>query len=132
MVQFVISTKGKEVVDITDSVSLLLKKEKVDTGLCNLFVSHTTAALTVADLDPGTDKDILEAYTHMVPKLKYRHPHDPQHVGDHIMSALVGVSLTLPFKNGKLILGTWQRVILIDFAGSRKRTITLTVVKEKR
>ncbi|MCH7641438.1 YjbQ family protein, partial [Patescibacteria group bacterium] len=67
-----ISRKKKEVVDITDNVEHILRNEKVKDGVCNLFVTHTTAALTVADLDPGTDQDLLDAYTEMVPKLKYR------------------------------------------------------------
>ena len=127
-----LSRKKKEVVDITDNVEDILREEKVKDGVCNLFVTHTTAALTVADLDPGTDQDLLDAYTEMVPKLKYRHPHDPSHVGDHILSALIGVSLNVPFKRGKLILGTWQRVVLIDLNGPRERSINVSILVETK
>ncbi len=130
MDQIKIKSKGKEVIDITDAIVSFLDTRSIKDGLCNIFVEHTTAAVTVSDLDPGTDKDLIDAFSNMVPDLKYRHPHDPSHVGDHIMSALVGVSLTLPFKNGKLILGTWQRVVLVDFDGPRERNINFSVIKE--
>jgi secondary thiamine-phosphate synthase enzyme len=64
----------------------------------------------------------------MIPKLKYRHPHDPSHVGDHIMSSIIGTSLTLPFENKNLALGTWQRVVLIEFDGPRERKIFIKII----
>ena len=115
--------KKREIIDITDRVQSLLG----GSGLCNLLVLHTTAALTTADLDPGTDLDILDALEAMVPKLRYRHPHDPEHVPDHILSALIGTSVALPFEGGKLVLGTWQRVVLIELDGPREREIALTI-----
>ena len=122
--------KKREVLDITDKIEALLADSKA-TGICNLLVLHTTAALTTADLDPGTDLDLLDAFEAMVPKLKYRHPHNPAHVGDHILSALVGTSVALPFENGKLLLGTWQRVVLVELDGPRDRHIAMTVTFEK-
>ena len=119
----VATEKKKQVVDITDQVEASLPAGE---GVVNLFLTHTTAALTTADLDPGTDLDYLDAYDSMVPKLKYRHPHDPSHVGDHIMSTLIGTSLSLPYKGGSLILGTWQRIVLIEFNGPREREILIS------
>jgi secondary thiamine-phosphate synthase enzyme len=95
-----------------------------------LFILHTTAALTTADLDPGTDLDMLDAFEAMIPKLRYRHPHNPEHVPDHILSALIGTSVALPFERGKLILGTWQRVVLIELDGPRERQLVVTVTIE--
>jgi secondary thiamine-phosphate synthase enzyme len=115
--------KKREVVDITDRVEGLVS----GSGLCNLLVLHTTAALTTADLDPGTDLDILDAFEAIIPKLRYRHPHDPEHVPDHILSALIGTSVALPFEDGKLVLGTWQRVVLIELDGPREREIVVTL-----
>ncbi len=115
----------KEVVDITDRINSELEKQHVKMGVCNLFLTHTTASLTTADLDPGTDQDYLDAFEELVPKLKYRHPHDPSHAPDHILSTLIGTSLTLPVENGHLVLGTWQRVVLIEFDGPRERQIML-------
>lgn len=118
----------REVIDVTEKIEGLIKKEKMKKGLCHLFITNTTAAITTADLDPGTDLDMLDAFEEMLPDLKYRHPHDPNHVGDHIMSSIIGSSLTVPFKNSKLILGTWQRVVLIEFYGPRERNIKVRLI----
>jgi len=119
--------KKREVLDITDLIQERLVSSPMSTGVCNLLVLHTTAALTTADLDPGTDLDLLDAFEAMVPKLRYRHPHNPAHVGDHIMSALIGTSVSLPFETKKLLLGTWQRVVLIELDGPREREIALSI-----
>lgn len=118
----------KEVVDITDLVQEELAKRGAGEGSCHLFLLHTTAALTVMDLDPGTDLDILDAFEAMIPRLQYRHPHNPSHAPDHIASALMGISLAVPVENGKFLLGTWQRIALIEFDGPRKRDIVLSLV----
>ena len=130
MVRISIRTaKKKEVVDITDRVHEELSEQKFKEGLCNLFLTHTTASLTTADLDPGTDQDYLDAFEKMIPKLNFRHPHDPSHMPDHILSSLIGISLVLPVENGKLVLGTWQRVILIEFDGPREREIVINLLQ---
>ena len=116
--------KKREVVDITEQVeSGLRQPASGKNGFCHLSVLHTTAALTTADLDPGTDLDLLDAFEHMVPKLRYRHPHDPSHAGDHILSALIGTSVSVAVADGKLMLGTWQRIVLVELDGPRERQI---------
>lgn len=122
--------KKREVVDLTDFLEEQLHKGNAQSGICHVLVLHTTAALTTADLDPGTDLDMLDAFEAMMPKLRYRHPHDPSHVPDHILSALIGTALSLPFKNRKLVLGTWQRVVLIELDGPRQRELALSVFAE--
>lgn len=122
------TSEKKEVVDITELVHELLKNIEIKEGVCTLHLMHTTAALTTADLDPGTDEDILKALEGMVPKLAYRHPHDPKHVSDHILSAIVGTSLSIPFKNRELLLGTWQQVVLLEFSGPRPREIVVSIL----
>jgi secondary thiamine-phosphate synthase enzyme len=129
MQYFIRTHRKKEIVDITDEIDALLEKEEIDTGLCTIFVKHTTAAITTADLDPGTDQDMLDAFEAIIPKLHYRHPHNPSHVGDHIMSSVIGPSVTIPFINGRLDLGTWQRVILVELDGPREREVVISVVK---
>lgn len=119
------TNKSKEVLDITNLVEEKLSEFGVEEGVCHLFLLHTTAALTTADLDPGTDLDMLDAFDKIIPRLKYRHPHNPDHVPDHILSSLIGTSLTIPFENVELMLGTWQRVILIEFDGPRERNIVI-------
>jgi secondary thiamine-phosphate synthase enzyme len=63
----------------------------------------------------------------MMPKLHYRHPHDPSHVPDHILSALIGTSVSLIVEEGTLLLGTWQRVVLIELDGPRQREIAMAL-----
>ncbi len=130
MEKIIINTKDKkEIVDISEEIENILANKENKNGLVNVFITHTTAALTCADLDPGTDKDMLDAFSEIIPKLSYRHPHDPSHVGDHIMSSIIGSSVTIPYKNAKLILGTWQRVILVEFDGPKSRNIIIKVIK---
>src|SRR5271163_637646 len=123
--------KKREVLDITKSVEALLQKNHSQaTGICHLFILHTTAALTTADLDPGTDLDMLDAFEAMIPKLRYRHPHNPAHVPDHILSSLIGTSVALPFEHGQMLLGTWQRIVLIELDGPRDRELVVSVTAE--
>ncbi len=125
----VISTRRKrQVIDLTDRLHEVLGAATTQSGLCHLFLTHTTAALTTADLDPGTDLDMLDAFEGMIPKLDYRHPHNPAHVPDHIMSSLIGPSLLVPFADRQLTLGTWQRVVLIELDGPRERSVKVTVL----
>jgi secondary thiamine-phosphate synthase enzyme len=130
--------KKREVVDVTDELNSALKKSFADAdGVCHLSVLHTTAALTTADLDPGTDLDMLDAFAAMIPQLEYRHPHNPAHVPDHILSdvpdhilsALIGTSVSLPVHRGELVLGTWQRVVLVELDGPRQREAVLSFVR---
>lgn len=112
--------KNRQVVDITDDVQQLIK---TGASVCMVFVAHTTAAVTTADLDPGTDLDLLDAVWEMIPKLNYRHPHDPSHVPAHLASSIIGPSVTLPVRDGKLVLGTWQRIVLVELDGPRERSL---------
>src|SRR5271154_4192508 len=123
------TTKKKQVLDITDRVTEMLSQEQAGNGLCHVFALHTTAAVTTADLDPGTDLDMLDAFEAMVPKLKYRHPHNPAHVPDHIMSTIIGPGVLVPVHDGELQLGTWQRIILVELDGPRSREIAFTFLK---
>lgn len=116
----------KHVVDITAQVEKFLESKSAGSGLCHVFAKHTTCAITTADLDPGTDLDMLDAFEKIIPKLSYRHPHNPAHVPDHIMSCIIGPGVMLPVHAGQLQLGTWQRVVLIELDGPRRREIALT------
>lgn len=123
----VTTNKKNEVVDITDRIEQALGELSAAEGICHLFLTHTTAALATADLDPGTDLDMLDAFRAFIPKLHYRHPHNPSHVPSHILSSLIGTSLSLPITGGRLVLGAWQRVVLFEFDGPRTREILMGV-----
>ena len=122
--------KKREIVDVTEQLESLLCRQYGDrTGACQFSVLHTTAALTTADLDPGTDLDMLDAFEHLIPKLQYRHPHNPAHAPDHILSTMIGTSLTLMVDRGLLLLGTWQRVVLVELDGPRERELVMGFVE---
>lgn len=119
-----VATQGKEqVVDITALVEDALREAERAEGVCVVFAAHTTCALTTADLDPGTDLDLLQALRSALPRQSYRHPHNPPHAPDHILSSLIGPSVALPFANRRLLLGMWQRVVLVELDGPRQRTL---------
>jgi secondary thiamine-phosphate synthase enzyme len=117
--------KKDQVVDITEAVEEFLQKEEKTSGVCVVFAAHTTCAVTTADLDPGTDLDLLQALRKLLPPMTYRHPHDPGHAPDHLLSSIIGPSVAIPYENRRLALGTWQRIILVELDGPRQRTIQL-------
>jgi secondary thiamine-phosphate synthase enzyme len=92
-------------------------------GLCVLFVAHTTAALTTGEIGEGTEDDLLEVVEQVIPRIRFRHAHDPGHAWSHMASSLLGPSLALPVSAGRLILGTWQSVLLIELDGPRRRNL---------
>jgi secondary thiamine-phosphate synthase enzyme len=118
-----------EILDTTDRIERHLPRES---GICFLNILHTTAALATADLDSGTDLDMLDTFEAMIPRLRYRHPHNPEHVPDNILSALIGTGLTLPVKADSLAPGAWQRVILVELDGPRQREWMLQWMKTSR
>lgn len=124
---FTIRTPAKRaVIDVTDQVEAQLPSGA--TGAALVTVLHTTAALTTADLDPGTDLDLLDALEALIPERNWRHPHNPAHAPDHLLASIIGPSVMLPVQEGKLVLGTWQRLILIEFDGPRERRLTIALL----
>ncbi len=117
------TTEEKQIINITQQIEEILPKKQE--GICHIHIKHTTAALTTANLDPGTDQDMLDAFNEMIPHLDYRHPHNPSHVPDHIWSSIIGNSVTIPFADGKLELGAWQNIVLIEFNGPRERSLVV-------
>jgi secondary thiamine-phosphate synthase enzyme len=118
----------KEVVNLTDQIESLIRQSEMQEGLCSLFVTHTTAALTTGEIGEGTEKDLLQVVEQMIPPIRFRHAHDPSHAWSHMASSILGPSLTIPVSSGKLVLGTWQSVMLVELDGPRERTIHLTLL----
>lgn len=121
------TSKKRQVVDITDNVQNLLPEF---IGVVNVFVEHSTAAISTANLDPGTDLDLIAFTNSLIPEISWRHQHNPKHAPDHLLASLYGPSITVPFGDKKLILGTWQRIILIEFDGGKDRKITLSFARD--
>lgn len=118
----------KEVVDLTDRIESMIRLAKMQEGLCSLFVTHTTAALTTGEIGEGTEKDLLQVVEQMIPPIRFHHAHDPSHAWSHMASSILGPSLTIPVSAGKLVLGTWQSVMLVELDGPRERTIHVTLL----
>lgn len=114
------TNQKREVIDITDRIEV-----PTGEGVLTIFVRHTTAAITTADLDPGTDLDFLDFLQAITPQVQWRHPHDPAHTPDHMLASLIGSSVSVPYKDGKLLLGTWQRIVLVELDGPREREIVI-------
>ncbi|MBI2008963.1 YjbQ family protein [Candidatus Saccharibacteria bacterium] len=117
--------RERQVIDITDEVQKLVSS---DNSSVTVFAAHTTCAVTTADLDPGAGEDLAAAIWEMVPKLDYSRHHNPAHMPAHIASSVVGPSVIIPVRTGKLVLGTWQRVILIELDGPRERKLVVSVL----
>lgn len=124
-----ISTSNlKQVVDLTDQLEAVIRQAKMQEGLCTLFVTHTTAALTTGEIGEGTEQDFLQVVEQMIPSIHFRHAHDPSHAWSHMVSSILGPSLTIPVSAGKLVLGTWQSVMLVELDGPRERDVHVTLV----
>jgi secondary thiamine-phosphate synthase enzyme len=113
------STKGNsEVVDITDKIDAALKKSKLKEGQLTIFVVGSTASVTTTEYEPGLKKDIPENLENIAPSNKRYHHDDTWGDGNghaHVRASFMGPSLVVPFAGGKLLLGTWQQIVLIDF-----------------
>ena len=129
------NTKGfSDVIDITNDVEKFIDKCKVTNGIATVFVPGSTGAVTTAEYEPGLKKDIPEFVDKILPQDAYYHHNETWHDGNgfsHMRAALYGPSLTVPFENRRLTLGTWQQIVLLDFdARPRKREFVIQVIGE--
>jgi secondary thiamine-phosphate synthase enzyme len=118
----------KEIVDLTERIEALVRRANIRDGLCALFVTHTTAALTTGEIGEGTEQDLLEVAEQIIPSIRFHHAHDPSHAWSHMAASLLGPSLSLPIVDGRLALGTWQSVMLVELDGPRERTVYVTLL----
>ena len=130
-----ISTKGHtDIVDITGDVSDILTRGGLTQGILTVFVSGSTAGVTTIEFEPGLLQDLPEAFQKIAPTGVTYH-HDATW-GDgngyaHVRAALLGCSLTVPFTDGRMRLGTWQQIVIIDFDNrSRNRRIVVQMMGE--
>ncbi len=123
-----------EVIDITDQISEKLKELKISSGIVTIFVSGSTGALTTIEYEPGLVKDFPEMLARIAPnEITYQHE-QMWHDGNgrsHVKASLIGPSITIPFNDKKLLLGTWQQVVFIELdTRSRDRNIILQILGE--
>jgi len=116
---FRIQTRGDDhILDVTERVQELLVRHGFEEGQALVFVAGSTAGITTIEYEPGLLEDIPAAFEKIAPKgAAYRHE-EAWHDGNghsHVRASLLGPSLTVPFRKGKLLLGTWQQIVVIDF-----------------
>ena len=112
-------TKGRnDCVDITGAVQRALTRAKVRQGLATVFVTGSTAGVTTIEFEPGLVRDLKEAVERLFPEsLRYAHHESggDENGFSHLRASFMGPSLSVPVADGKLQLGTWQQIVLVDF-----------------
>jgi secondary thiamine-phosphate synthase enzyme len=121
-----------EIIDLTGNVQDIVSKSGIDNGLACIFVAGSTAAVTTVEFEPGLVKDLKEAMDRLYPRgIDYEHH---RRWGDgnghsHVRAALVGPSLTVPIVDGRLLLGTWQQIVFLEFDNKpRSREVAVQIV----
>jgi len=128
-------TKGEmELVDITGDVEKAVKESKLSRGTVTIFVSGSTGALTTIEFEPGLIQDFPRMLERVASKsIPYKHE-QMWHDGNghsHVRASLLGPSLTVPFNNTSLLLGTWQQIVFVELdARSRSRSLIVQIIGE--
>jgi secondary thiamine-phosphate synthase enzyme len=130
-----LKTKGDgEIIDITAKVQKQLMESGITGGIVTVFVQHSTCGITTVEYEPGLIEDLGKLWERIAPK-NVPYAHDA-HWGDgngyaHVRASLLGASLTVPFTDKKMVLGTWQQIIIVDFNNRpRSRTVVVQVMGE--
>jgi len=122
------TTAKREMVDLTARVAEIVARSKVTEGLCSVYVPHATAAVVVNENDdPNVCIDVLDALDRLVPAGVWRHDRVDGNAASHIQATLLGPGETMPVQDGRLLLGTWQAVMLVELDGPRERRVLVTV-----
>lgn len=128
------SSKENDIIDVTKQTSDALRESGLNDGIINVFVAGSTAAITTIEYEPGLRHDFPKMLSRIAPKdIQYRHD-ETWHDGNghsHVRASLVGPSLTVPFSNGVLILGTWQQIVMLEMdTKPRERVLTMQILGE--
>ena len=130
-----VKSKGEnDLIDITTQISKVLEESNIKNGNVTIFVSGSTAAITTIEFEPGLVKDFPKMLARIVPKdIEYGHE-QMWHDGNghsHVRASLVGPSITVPFRDSQLLLGTWQQIVMIELdTRSRDRNLVLQIMGE--
>ncbi|MEM5812310.1 MAG: secondary thiamine-phosphate synthase enzyme YjbQ [Candidatus Aenigmatarchaeota archaeon] len=128
------SSPETDVIDITQDLIKAVSSSKIRNGIVTVFVPGSTASVSTIEFEPNLVKDFKEAIERIVPSnIKYRHRETwgDDNGKSHIRATLMGPSITIPFREKKLLLGTWQQVVVIDFdVPARTRDVIIQVMGE--
>ncbi len=121
------TTAREQIVIITDEVNRALGElTRGGDGICTIIVPHTTCAISVNEnADPDVPADLTKALRALVPNVRFEHGEGNSDA--HFLSMLIGTSLSWPYRNGKLVLGTWQGIYFIELDGPRTRKVNVYV-----
>ncbi|GAB6183266.1 secondary thiamine-phosphate synthase enzyme YjbQ [Thermodesulfovibrio hydrogeniphilus] len=123
------TSSREEFIDITDEVENAIKESGIKSGVCYLYVPHTTAGITINEgADPSVKKDIINALKKIAP-YGAGYSHMEGNADSHIKTTLVGSSVNVLIENGKPLLGTWQSIFFCEFDGPRTRKVYLKIIK---
>ncbi len=118
-----------ELVDITPGVQRLVAESGVRSGVCYVFVPHTTAGITINEnTDPNVGRDLLKELNKVIP-FEDNYGHTEGNSAAHIKSTIVGVSKSVVIEDGRLALGTWQALFFCEFDGPRERRVMVKVME---
>ena len=118
----------REMIDITRQVAEIVRASNAAGAICSVYVAHATAAIVINENDdPNVCEDVLDALDRLVPAGVWRHDRVDGNAAAHIQSAILGPGETLPVRDGALVLGTWQAIMLVELDGPRERRIVVTV-----
>lgn len=122
------TTARRQMIDLTARVREAVAGSGVRDGLCSVYVPHATAAVVINENDdPQVCDDILEALDKLVPAGVWRHDRIDNNGAAHIQAAVLGPGETVPVAGGRLLLGTWQAIMLVELDGPRERRVVVTV-----
>ncbi|OGW31970.1 MAG: hypothetical protein A3J81_02915 [Nitrospirae bacterium RIFOXYB2_FULL_43_5] len=125
------SSQRSEFIDITEKVNEVIKEAGIVSGICYVYVPHTTAAVTINEgADPSVHRDIQNALARLVPQ-EMNYSHREGNADAHIKSSIIGASQLVIIDGGRLVLGTWQAVYLCEFDGPRHRRLTLKLIADR-
>jgi secondary thiamine-phosphate synthase enzyme len=126
-----IKSKSKiDFIDITSELNNLIEESKIKSGLCFIYVPHTTAAITINEgADPSVKKDIIIALNKLIP-FEWDYQHLEGNSAAHIKSSILGVSQSAIIEDGRLLLGTWQSVYFCEFDGPRHRKVYIKFIEK--
>lgn len=122
------TTTKREMVDLTARVAEIVAGADVDEGLCSVYTPHATAAIVVNENDdPNVCVDVLDLLDRLIPAGVWRHDKVDGNAASHIQATILGPGETIPVREGKLMLGTWQSVMLVELDGPRERRVLVTL-----
>ena len=123
------SARREEMIEITSEVERFVRESEAKDGVCFLFTQHTTCGLTINEnADPDVKSDMLGFLRKLIPQDYADFQHFEHNSDAHIKTSLAGASVSVPFENGKLLLGRWQGIYLCEFDGARERKILLKII----